>query len=235
MAANRPLDRRVTVPGACIALLTASTLGVVAWAAGVSGLPSGGHLPEAVQVSASEPEAQSPAEQQQVSILDLDGQIIKPLAGTDALAVLFVFTRSDCPISNRYAPELQRLYQKFSPLDITFWLVYVDPEETAHSIRTHLKEYGYPFGALRDPKHELVRLTGARVTPEVAVFVPDGTRQRMVYRGRIDDKYVDFGKERPEATTHDLEYVLDAILDGKPVKTETTPAVGCFISDLRDR
>jgi hypothetical protein len=78
-------------------------------------------------------------------------------------------------------------------------------------------------------------MTGVRVTPEVAVFVPYTSGARMVYRGRIDDKYVDLGKERPQPTTHDLERVLMAIVEGKHVAPTMTRAVGCFISDLEKR
>src|SRR5213078_2580415 len=42
---------------------------------------------------------------------------------------LFVclFTRTDCPVSNSYAPPVRRMYEKFSPLGVGFYLVYPDP------------------------------------------------------------------------------------------------------------
>jgi peroxiredoxin len=165
-----------------------------------------------------------------LTLLDLSGRHVNPLRATHAKATVFVFTRSDCPISNRYAPEVRRLYKKFAPRGVTFWLVYPDPNEALGMIRQHLKEYQYPFGALRDPTHALVTLTGAKVTPEAAVFVHDG---KMVYHGRIDDLYVDFGRTRRAPTARDLEQALEAVLEGKPVKEASTPAVGCFISDLK--
>lgn len=167
---------------------------------------------------------------EQLSLLDLAGRSVNPLHATNSKATVFVFIRSDCPISNRYAPEVRRLYEKFAPRGVTFWLVYPDPNEAPGSIRRHLKEYEYPAGALRDPSHSLVTLTGVKVTPEAAVFVGAG---KMVYHGRIDDLYVDFGKARRAPTTYDLERVLEAILAGKPVLEASTPAVGCFISDLK--
>jgi len=160
---------------------------------------------------------------------DLDGSRVNPLSG-DAKATVFLFTRSDCPISNRYAPEVGRLHERFSRLDVEFWLVYLDPDETTETIRRHMKEYGYRLGALRDPGHELVRRTGAKVTPEAVVFDGSGA---MVYRGRIDDRYTAFGKARVAATRHDLEDALLAVLDGRPVRESTTKAVGCFIADLK--
>ena len=161
---------------------------------------------------------------------DLAGRQVEPLRDAGAKAVVFLFTRTDCPVSNRYAPEVRRLYQEFAPRGITFYLVYPDRDASVETIRQHLKEYQYELSVLRDPEHNLVKLTGVRVTPEAAVFLPDG---RMVYRGRIDDRYVAFGKMRPAPTTRDLEEVLAAILAGRSVTDKTTTAVGCFIADLR--
>lgn len=161
---------------------------------------------------------------------DLNGREVDPLQSRDVKATVFFFARTDCPISNRYAPEIQRIVRKFSAGDVSFWLVYPDPRESAEVVRAHMKAYGFDFGVLRDPKHAFVAATGAKVTPEAAVFLPD---RRMVYRGRIDDLFVDFGKSRPAPTRHDLEDVLDAVLSGKPVTLSTTTAVGCFIPELR--
>jgi len=166
-------------------------------------------------------------------LLDLSGRQIDPLSTSDKKATVFIFTRTDCPVSNRYAPLLNQIFGKFSPQGVAFWLVYVDPSQGARAIEQHMHEYNYHFGALRDPGHTLVKQTGAQVTPEAAVFVPGKSGARMVYRGRIDDQYVDFGTTRPAPTTHDLEQVLQDILEGKAIKETTTRAVGCFISDLK--
>ena len=49
------------------------------------------------------------------------------------------------------------------------------------------------------------------MSPEAAVFAADGS---IKYRGRINDLYVDLGKKRNAATTHDLRDALDAVLAG---------------------
>jgi AhpC/TSA family len=165
----------------------------------------------------------------QSRLLDLNGQEVDPLQAGHAKAIVIIFIRTDCPISNRYAPEVRRLHEKFASVGVAFWLVYPDAGESVEVIRQHLNEYGYRLNALRDPHHALVKMTGVRVTPEAAVFVAG----RLVYRGRIDNRFVAFGKTRPAPTAHDLEEVLDAIRKGRTPATEiTTPAVGCFISDL---
>lgn len=164
-------------------------------------------------------------------LLALDGRAVDPLRELGDGIGVFLFTRTDCPISNRYAPEVRRLYERFAPRGVSFRLVYVDPSQGPEEIRRHVDEFGYPMPALRDPGHALVASTGVRVTPEVAVFALRGGRAELAYRGRIDDWYVDFGVRR-EPSSHDLEAALESLLAGEPVPHARTQAVGCFIADL---
>ena len=159
----------------------------------------------------------------------LDGKRVDPLANAKTKAVVLVFTRSDCPISNRYAPEIERLYETFESRGVDFWLVYIDGAESADSIRKHVHDFGYRFGALLDRKHELVRIAKPLVTPEAAVYA----KGQLIYRGRIDNRYVAFGKTRGAATEHDLQMVLEEVVAGRAVQPRTTRAVGCFIEDLK--
>jgi hypothetical protein len=55
---------------------------------------------------------------------------------------------------------------------------------------------------------------------------------RIVDRGRIDDRFVTLGVERPGTARRDLDDALTAVLAGTPVPQQTTPAVGCFIADF---
>ena len=142
---------------------------------------------------------------------------------------MFLFVRIDCPISNRYAPEIQRLHSEFASRGVKFWLVYPDPDESPEDIRSHCREFGYTMDVLRDVEHALVRRTGARVTPEAAVFV---SGQELLYCGRIDDWYVDFGKARASPTRRELRGVLGQLLEGKRGSFESAPAVGCPIAEL---
>jgi hypothetical protein len=170
-----------------------------------------------------------------VTVADLDGHPVQPLASIpDAVrGVVFVFTRSDCPIANRYAPELERLQRRAAAASIDFWLVFVDPVESAATIRAHLHAYGYTGRALRDSTHDLVRASGATIAPEAAVFTRDATAPRLVYRGRIDDRYHGPGRMRPAATTHDLDDVIEDVRLARALVRRETQAVGCVIADLR--
>ena len=116
-----------------------------------------------------------------------------PLSAAEPIRVL-VFTTTDCPISNRYAPEIQRLAAKFSG-KATFVLVYPVAADSPEVIREHHKKFGYSLESIRDTRHQLVKQTGVTVTPEVAVMAGE----RMVYRGRIDDRYIELGKRPHQA------------------------------------
>src|SRR5256885_2236573 len=161
-------------------------------------------------------------------VVDLAGHALDPFDAAEAKAIVFIFISTDCPISNRYAPEIRRVEEEFARSGVRFWLVYADADTSSDAIRKHVKEYHLPQQVLRDPRQTLVRLAQVRVTPEGAVFLPGGP---LVYHGRIDNRYADLGKERPEATQHDLEEVLKAIVQGKPVPFSTGKAVGCYIPE----
>lgn len=172
------------------------------------------------------------ADAAQIRLEALDGRPVFPLPGAADPTTVFVFVGTECPISNRYAPELRRIHDRFAK-EARFWLVYADPAETAEAIRRHGEAFGYGIAALRDPRHELVLFAGVQVTPEAAVFVPGASSPRLVYRGRIDDRNVDFGRTRPSPSTHDLEDALRAVASGTAGTLRTTQAVGCAIPPLR--
>jgi hypothetical protein len=164
-------------------------------------------------------------------VFDLSNRPVDPLqqsAGTKA--IVFLFTSTDCPISNRYAPEVRRLAQTFGPRGVVFRLIYPGRADGPDAVRQHMAAFAYSGAteAYRDPDLALVKFTGATVTPEVAVVVG----AKVVYRGRIDDRIVDFGLERAMPTVHDLGDALTAVLAGRPVAHPVTQSVGCFIADL---
>lgn len=166
----------------------------------------------------------------QLRLPDLDDRLVDPFqAPMDRQAIVFLFTSTECPISNRYAPEVKRLFEKFAVKGVFFRLVYPNPSESNEAVRAHIEAFAYPMLALRDPRHELVKLAKATVTPEAAVF---GRSGRLLYHGRIDDRYVELGLHRQAPTRADLEEALSAIVAGKPVPQPATPAVGCFLADF---
>ena len=193
----------------------------IAWLVGLSTLAAcTSHVPQGGAKAASG---------ETVGVLDLENRPIDPFRAvkSNAKTIVFVFVRTDCPISNRYAPEIERLHQKYTARGVAFWLVYPETDTISAEIASHAKEYRLSLPVLRDPSQSLVKKAGVRVTPEVAVFSGDGTE---LYRGRIDDRVVDFGKERAVPTQHDLDDALAAILAHQPVRKPVQPAIGCYLS-----
>lgn len=144
----------------------------------------------------------------------------------DAAAVVLLFLGQDCPISNGYTPELARIVAAYGPKKVAFAAVYPDPDLTPEAAAKHAKEYPLGCPAVLDPKRTLALRTGATVMPEAVVLSPKGA---VLYRGRIDDRYIALGKKRDQPTVHDLRDALDAVLAGKPVPNPRTPAIGCDI------
>ena len=97
---------------------------------------------------------------------------IAPLGAAEPISVL-VFTTTDCPISNRYAPEIQRLAAKFDG-KAKFVLVYPVPADSPELIREHIRRSSATRSStIRDTDQQLVKQTGVTVTPEVAVMSGD--------------------------------------------------------------
>src|SRR5262245_20691188 len=164
-----------------------------------------------------------------IAITDIRGQTQHPFRVSGKSASVIFFITNDCPISNRYAGEIRRICEGVAGRAACF-LDYVDPDLTPQLAAKHVTEYGHgDYPAIVDAKHLLVKAAGATVTPEAVVVAPGGT---IAYRGRIDNQYVTWGTRRPEATERDLRTAIEAVLQGKPVATPRTKAVGCFITPL---
>ncbi len=161
----------------------------------------------------------------QPTVTDLDGRRVDPLA-VPAAATVLLFTAVECPISDRYAPEVRRLAARFRADGIPVWLVYANAGDAPAAARAHARAFAYDLPVALDPTAGLADRAGAEVTPEAAVFDRSG---RLVYRGRIDDRYVAFGVDRPTPTSHDLADAVAATLAGRPVPRAVVPAVGCAI------
>jgi hypothetical protein len=183
----------------------------------------------------SEPQAGLPAakaEPFRIQKNDLDGRIWRPLDPEKPIVanVLF-FVTGDCPVSNTYAPEIERIRQGYKDRNVQCFLVHVDPATSPASARDHAREYQLSdLPILLDNDHALANYAGARVTPEAAVVTAGGT---LAYVGRIDDRFGKLGRQKPEPAHRELRDALDALLAGKPVAVARTEAIGCPIDDLK--
>ena len=162
-----------------------------------------------------------------IEIRDVEGRRWTVLTPSSNQLDLLFFVSTDCPISNRYAPEINRTCADYRARGVHCFLVYPDPSADSASVNAHRQAYGLDrtIPAVLDPGQRLVGVVGPRVTPEAAIYSSAGRR----YRGRIDDLYIDVGRARRQATRHDVRSALDAALAGQPIPLSETEAVGCFI------
>jgi DNA-binding transcriptional LysR family regulator len=165
---------------------------------------------------------------------EIDGGVLRPLEPAGIANVLF-FVATDCPISNAYAPEIQRICGAYEARGIGCALIYEEARLTADDARKHLDQYRYRrMPAAVDRDGALAARVHASVTPEAVVVDRHGA---IRYRGRIDNLYAALGRPRQVVTAHDLQDALNAVVAGRGVAAAETEAVGCYIvpSDLRGK
>jgi peroxiredoxin len=163
----------------------------------------------------------------QFSLTDTNGQIHTSAEWNGKRAIVLLFVTTDCPLSNGYVPEMNRIAHDYAPRGVEFYAIQGDATIAPDEVRRHAKEFGYTFPYLFDPQESLAGYTGATTTPEAAVL---SLRGGVLYLGRIDNRLEDFGKQRLQITEFDLRDALDAILAGKPVPRPRTHALGCAIT-----
>jgi len=162
-------------------------------------------------------------------LLDLNGKQANPFEMAGGKPLVLIFVRTDCPVSNRYAPTIEALTRKYTGRAFVA-LVYPDKTETPADIEKHLHDYSYKNTALRDTQHDLVKVSKVEITPEAAVFNGKG---QLIYHGRIDNWYKDFGHARSAPTTHELDEAIQAALNSANPVPASVGGVGCYISDLQ--
>ena len=170
---------------------------------------------------------EKPATRPASPLTDISGGAVDPLHPAKRASVL-IFVRTDCPISNSYAPILNGMVKTYADRGVTFFIIYTSRDLSVADARAHLKAFGYTCPAIVDSHHTLVKALGAIATPEAFVITPDGS---TAYHGRIDDSFPALGKQRPHPTTHELADAIDAVIAGKAPTVAHTRAVGCAISE----
>jgi thiol-disulfide isomerase/thioredoxin len=162
------------------------------------------------------------------------GDVLTPFAPAGKAGLLF-FVSTDCPVSNSYAPVIQRVCREYGPRGVSCALVYEDVDAHPASatldrqVRAHLTEYGYSgMPAAIDRDRTIARAARATITPEAFVVDRSGD---VRYHGRIDNLYAALGKTRQEVTSHDLRDALEAVLTNRNVPNPKTEAIGCYITD----
>src|ERR1700721_2258318 len=65
--------------------------------------------------------------------------------------VVLFFITTDCPISNGYVPEMNRIAKEYASRGVRFYGVMTDTSVPVADVRKHVKDFGYVFPVLLDP------------------------------------------------------------------------------------
>lgn len=163
-------------------------------------------------------------------VVDVAGQarLLGETPGTKA--IVLVFLGPECPISQRYVPELNRIAAEEGTNRVEFLGVLSGPSMTRTQAAVFVKEYALQFPVLFDEAGALARWLRPTHVPQAFVLKPDGD---LLYRGRIDDGYESPGKRRTVIQHRELRDALSAVLAGRTPPRIFAPPVGCYFEEWR--
>ena len=157
---------------------------------------------------------------------------LKDYASAKVLAI--VFTCDHCPVAQMYEKRVKQLAADYHDKGVT--LVAINPNDpkavhlsemghtdlgdTLPEMKIRAAFRGFTFPYLSDGATQEVALKyGPTATPHIFLF---DQQRKLRYEGRLDNN------SREELVNkHEARDALDAMLAGKPVAVESTPAMGC--------
>ena len=153
-----------------------------------------------------------------VSLADFDGR--------KALVVMFICNH--CPYVKHVADELAKLGRDYQGKKVGFVAISsndVDnyPDDSPDNMKAEAQKRGYPFPYLYDEDQSVAKAYDAACTPDFYVF---DARQKLVYRGQLDDSRPNSGVP---VTGADLRSAIEAVLAGEKPDEKQKPSMGCNI------
>ena len=193
-----------------------------------------GGLPQAQ--SATPPTLAIGAQAPDFKLPGIDGRTYSLADFKDSKALVVAFTAVHCPTAEVYEHRLKQLVADFKGKGVAFAVIqpnnadavrldemgYTDLGDSLEDmkIRAQHRQFNFPF--LYDGEHqEISKQYGPVATPHVFVFDQE---RKLRYQGRIDSN-----PREALAKVPDARLALEAVLAGKPVAVEKTPAVGCSV------
>ncbi len=142
-----------------------------------------------------------------------------------AKVVVVAFLGAECPLAGLYGRRLAELERKFAERSVQFIGIDSNRQDSTTELAAYARRQEVGFPLLKDPGNEVADLFGAQRTPQV--FVLDASRV-IRYAGAVDDQY-GVGYQRKKPQQRYLAEAIESLLNGKPVETPMTPAIGCQI------
>lgn len=143
---------------------------------------------------------------------------------TPGRALAFVILGRDCPISRRMLPRMMELAREANERGVDFYGVVSDDSTEMAQLRDYLKEYAIEFPVVFDGNTDIAKTLKSAVKPESFVFAKDG---KLLYRGRIDNRFASIGRLRNHFDQHDLLDAIVAAAEAREPDVATAAPVGC--------
>jgi peroxiredoxin len=151
-------------------------------------------------------------------------------------ALVVIFNAVHCPTAEVYENRIKQLVAAYRDQGVGFVAIqpnspkglrldemgYTDLGDSLEDmkVRAEHRQFNFPF--LYDGEtQEVARKYGPVATPHVFVFDHE---RKLRYQGRIDSN-----PREAYAKVPDARNAIDAVLAGRPVPVEKTPAVGCSV------
>jgi peroxiredoxin len=183
--------------------------------------------PKTLTIGSSAPDFHLPA---------ADGKTYSLSDFKDRKILVVIFTAVHCPTAEVYEDRITRLVTDYRDRGVAFVVIqpnspqalrldemgYTDLGDSLAEmkLRAEYRHFNFPF--LYDGEtQEVARQYGPVATPHVFVF---DQQRKLRYQGRVDSNPREVYAKVPDARN-----ALDAVLTGRPVSVENTPAVGCSI------
>jgi peroxiredoxin len=153
---------------------------------------------------------------------------------SSAKILAIVFTCVHCPVAGMYEKRIKQLVTDYRDKGVTLIAInpndpkaihlsemsHTDSSDTLPEIKERARYRNFNFQFLTDgATQEVAMKYGPTATPHIFLF---DAHRKLRYEGRIDNN------QREELVVKsEAREALDAMLAGKPVPVESTPAVGC--------
>jgi hypothetical protein len=162
------------------------------------------------------------------NVLDVHGEAHQLGGKPDLKAIVLVFLGPECPISQRYVPELNRIATEQGTNAVQFLGVISSPSMTRTQAAAFVREYAVGYPVIFDDSGRLARWLRPTHVPEAFVLKPDGD---VLYHGRIDDGYEAPGKVRAVVRNRELRDALREMLAGRAPQRRFVRPVGCYFEE----
>lgn len=188
---------------------------------------AGAELPAPLATGSPAPDFQLPG---------VDGKTYTLADFKDGKALVVIFTAVHCPTAEIYEARIKKLISDYRTRGVAFVAIqpnspkalrldemgYTDVGDSLEDMKIRATHRRFDFPFLYDGEtQEASRRYGPTATPHLFVF---DRERKLRYQGRLDDNPREAYTKTPDARN-----AIDAVLAGKPVAIEKTPAVGCSV------